>query len=278
MIVVTGASGTIGRHVVTSLASRGLPVRATSRDPSKLSVPAGVAVARADTLDPSTLDAAFAGATKVFVLAPAEDLPRAAANASAAAKRAGARHVVLVSSGTTGLRPEPTIGRWHREAEEAVAASGLAWTFLRPGNFATNSLRWAPSIRAQGKVFAPAGGPTAVIDPRDIADVAVAALAEDGHEGKAYLLTGEQILTAAEQVRLVGEAIGRELALVPVPPQAAREAMVKHGMPAHLADAILELMTFPEHDEPISPHVREVTGHPARTFADWARDHAAAFR
>lgn len=279
MIVVSGASGNIGGHVVRELVRRGAKVRALSRDPSKLRAH-GHEVAKADFLEPSTLEAAFAGAEKVFLVAEARDLPRASAHAALAAKRAGVRHVVMVSSGTILMKPEPTIGRWHREAEEATRAAGVAWTFLRPDNFASNTLRWAGMIRAQSAVFAPAGGKSAPIDPRDIGDVAVAALTGQGHEGKTYVLTGPALMTAAEQVETIGSALDKPVRFVAVPVEGARAGMLKAGMDEVLADAILELVIAGSdgREERLTSTIRDVAGHEARTFSDWVRDHLHAFR
>jgi uncharacterized protein YbjT (DUF2867 family) len=279
MIVVTGATGNIGSHVVRELVRRKATVRALSRDPSKLRSE-GHDVKKADLLDPASLDAAFAGAEKVFLVAGSRDLPRASANAAAAAKRAGVRHLVMVSSGTIRIKPEPTIARWHREAEDVMKASGIAWTFLRPDNFASNTLRWAGMIRAQSAVFAPAGGSSAPIDPRDIGDVAVAALTGPGHDGKTYVLTGPALMTAADQVEAIGAALEKALRFVPVPADGARAGMLKSGMDEEMADAILQLILAGriEGEERLTSTVRDVAGHEARPFSDWVRDHVHAFR
>jgi uncharacterized protein YbjT (DUF2867 family) len=134
-------------------------------------------------------------------------------------------------------------------------------------------------IRAQGAVFAPAGGKSAPIDPRDIADVAVTALAGTGHEGKTYVLTGTELLTPAEQVAQIGAAIGRELRFVEVPSTGARAGMVKSGMSEVLADAILQLIVAggEGRDAFVTSTVRDVAGHEPRTFAEWVRGNVAAF-
>jgi uncharacterized protein YbjT (DUF2867 family) len=281
MIVVAGASGNIGTELVRHLAASGVRTRALSREPARLQpLPAAVEVARADLLEPATLDAAFAGAEKLFLMANAANLPRATSNALPAARRAGVRHVVLVSSAAVAIEPEVAIGRWHREAEEQVRATGLAWTFLRPGNFASNALRWAGTIRAQGAVFAPAGRASAPIDPRDIADVAARALTTEGHAGATHVLTGEELLTAAEQVAVIGAALGRALRFVDVPPEAARAGMARSGMEPAVADAIVELIVAggAGRDALATTTVRAVTGRAPRAFAQWVQDHLAAFR
>lgn len=280
MILVTGATGNIGGEAMRLLLARGERMRALSRDPARLAGKAdGAEVVRGDLLQPETLGPALDGVEKALLVAGAEDLPAAAANI-VRARSATLRHVVLISSWTIAFEPPTAIGNWHLAAEEVLKASGLAWTMLRPGYFASNALRWAGSIRAQGAVYAPVSAATAPIDPRDIAAVAVRALTEPGHEGKTYVLTGEVVATPAQQVEQIAAALGKPVRLNEVPDAAAHAGMIKAGMPEALADAILELahagLARPEPD--LSGDVRAVTGAAPRSFADWVRDHVAAFR
>ncbi len=282
MILVTGATGDVGGEVVRQLVSGGERVRVLARDPAKAKAKLGaeVEVAQGDLLQEGSLTAALAGAEKLFLMAHATDLPAVAGHAAPAAKRAGVRHVVLLSSSTVLTNPIVTIGKWHLAAEEAVEATGLAWTMLRPGNFASNTLRWAPTIKAQGTVFAPAGeGKTAPIDPYDIASVAVKALTAPGHEGKKYVLTGEELLSTAEQVAAIGAALGKPLRFVDVPEAGARAGMLKAGMSETIVDALMELMRRVRTGEDAlrTTTVREVTGRAPRTFAAWVEAHRAAF-
>ncbi len=278
MILVTGATGNIGGEVLRQLVEKGQRVRVLSRDPSKVTnLGKSDEVVRADFTRPETLATVFAGCDKAFIVAGAMDLPSVMKNVAPLAKAAGVKHVVLVSSGTVDF-PRPTaIGNWHREAEETLKASGVAWTMLRPNNFSSNALRWAGMIRSQGAVFSPGGGKSAPIDPRDIASVGVVALTTPGHEGKAYTIDGPELLTAAEQVAQIGAAIGKSLRFVEVPVEGARAGMLKSGMSATIVDAILELVGGAGHESRPSTAVRDLTGREARTFAQWARDNAAAF-
>jgi uncharacterized protein YbjT (DUF2867 family) len=281
MIVVTGATGDIGGEVTRQLVSMGEKVRVVARDPAKAAaLGAAVEVARGDLLQQGTLDEAFAGATKAFLMAHAVDLPKVAENALAAAKRGGVEHVVLLSSNTTLMDPIGSIGRWHLAAEQQLEATGMAWTMVQPGNFASNSLRWAPMIKAQGAVFGPAGGKSAPIDPYDIASVAVRALATPGHEGKKYHLTGPELVTAAEQVGIIGAALGKPLRYVEVPDEGARAGMLRSGMSETIADAILELIVQARdgREQWQTTTVREVAGAEPRTFARWVEAHLSAFR
>jgi uncharacterized protein YbjT (DUF2867 family) len=281
MILVTGATGQIGMEVLRLLVDGGHRVRALVRNPSKLArLDSTVEVVQGDYLQADTLAPAFVGIEKAFLVAPAIDLARAAEHFSTAAARGGARHLVMVSSATISMEPPTTIGRWHLAAEERVKASGLAWTLLRPGNYASNSLRWAGSIRAQGAVFAPGGaGRTAPIDPRDIGAVAAKALTSPGHEGRTHVLSGPELLTPVEQVQKIGAAIGKALRFVDVPEAAARGGMLKAGMSEVLVDAILELIRAAAtgHGAAVTSTVHDVTGVAARSFDEWVRDHSVAF-
>jgi (4-alkanoyl-5-oxo-2,5-dihydrofuran-3-yl)methyl phosphate reductase len=192
VILVTGATGNIGSELVRQLIEAGQRFRVLTRDRARgEALGDGLDVVVGDLLRPETLAPAFVGVSRALVLAGAADLPSVAAHVVDAAKQAGTRHLVLISSGTIEIKPPGIIARWHLEAEQVLKASGLAWTVLRPGNFSSNALRWAGPIRAQGAVFAHGGdGLTAPIDPRDIASVAFHALTGRDHEGKTYVLTG----------------------------------------------------------------------------------------
>lgn len=281
MILVTGATGSIGSELVRLLVSGGHRVRALARDPEKAkALGAGVEIAQGDLTRPEGFPAALAGVEKLFAMFNAHDVPERSGPLFEAAKRAGVRHVVFLSSATIHIQPPTQVGRWHLAGEEALKSTGLAFTMLRPGNFNTNALRWAGSIRAQGSVFVPfAESRSTPIDQRDIAAVAAGPLTSAGHEGKTYVLSGPEVLTPRQQVEQIGAAIGRPLKLVEVPEAAARAGMMKAGMPEALADAVLELMRAgagAAHDG-VTSTVSDVTGAPARTFAAWARDHARAF-
>jgi uncharacterized protein YbjT (DUF2867 family) len=281
MILVTGATGSIGSELVRLLVSGGHRVRALARDPAKAQgLGAGVEIAPGDLTKPEGFPAALAGVEKLFAMFHAHHIPAHSGPLFEAAKRAGVRHVVFLSSATIQIQPPTKIGGWHLAGEEALTATGLAYTMLRPGNFATNALRWAGSIRAQGSVFVPfAESVSSPIDQRDIAAVAASALTTTGHEGKTYVLSGPEVLTPRQQVEQIGTAIGRPLKLVEVPEAGARAGMLKAGMTEEMADSVLELMRSGvglAHEQ-VTTAVRDVTGAPARTFATWARDHARAF-
>jgi uncharacterized protein YbjT (DUF2867 family) len=272
MFLVTGATGQVGRHVVHGLLAGGHAVRALSRTPEKAGFPAEIEVLRGDLTEPASLEPALAGVDALYLLASGEEsafLDRA--------REAGVRRVVLLSSQTVDSRPGNAIALRHQRAENAVQDSGIPATFLRPGQFASNTLQWAPAIRETGVVrapFAEVGLPS--IHPADIAAVAVAALTGEGHEGQAYALTGPEVITPVQQVRTIGSVLGRDLFFEEITPEQAKERMAH--VPAAIADAVLDVIgNVGERDARIQPTVEKVTGHPPRTFEQWVRDNRAAF-
>jgi uncharacterized protein YbjT (DUF2867 family) len=282
MILVTGATGTVGRELVAELARRGAKVRALSRNPAAAAFPAGVETVAADLGDAGTLGLALAGIERVFMLATGPARLGHETSLVAAARRAGAARLVKLSALTVAdSAADDIITRWHRATEQAVTGSGLAWTILRPGAFMSNTMSWVGMIRHQGRVFAPFPGiRTAAIDPADVAASAAAVLLEDGHEGQAYPLTGPELISARDQAAMLGQALGREIGITEIPPEAARQRMIQTGTPAQIVDAVLATLagagTGP--GALVHPAVRQLTGRPPRRFRDWAMRHAAAFR
>lgn len=282
MILVTGASGNVGREVVAQLLDAGHRVRALARDPAKVraAVRQDVDVIRGDLGDPATLDAALRDVERVFSLSTGPDLGVHEANLAAAARRAGSTRVVKLSVIGAGSGFDNAIVRWHEAGEKAFRESGLAWTFVRPGMFMSNALGWIPSIRAQGQVFLPQGqGKMAPVHPRDIASVSVAALTKEGHEGKSYSLTGGEALSAGEMVAVLSEVLGRSLEYVATTEDVARNGMLKAGMPALVVDALLQWTAGARAGESAQPlsTVQEILGREPMTWRTWAMENAAAF-
>ncbi|HEX3781672.1 MAG TPA: NAD(P)H-binding protein [Pseudonocardiaceae bacterium] len=279
-ILVTGATGKVGRSLVTRLLERGAPVRAMVRDPETAALPAGVEVVRGDLTEPRSLPAALAGVDDVFLL-----WPLATADGAAEVVDVISGHAErLVYLSTMNVRPDSeeqagSIVAFHAAIERLVRASGLRWTFLRPGGFAGNTLGWAEQIRATGVVRWPyAKAARSLIHEYDIAAVAALVLTDSGHDGAAYPLTGPSVLTQAEQVAAIGAAIGRDLRFLEVTPEAAR-AQLFPGWPAAALDGALSYWAgLVEEPEPVTDTVAELTGRPARTFQRWAREHADDFR
>ncbi len=281
LVLVTGATGNVGSHVVPGLLEKGVPVRALSRDPGKARLPAAVEVVRGDFTAPDTLDAALDGVETVFLVWRSMD-----ANAAPAVIdkiRRHARRMIFLSSSAVqdGVTRQPNVvGQVHADIEQLIEKSGLGWTFLRPGGFASNSLWWwAPQIRAGDVVrwpYAEASQPP--IHERDMADVAVRAITESRHDGAKYRLTGPRTLTQRVQVETIGEVIGRPLRFEEIPPETARKQMLT-VMPAPIVDLLLgTLGRLIDQPAPASSTVEEVTGTPARTFRQWVMDHASDFQ
>ncbi|HEX8393386.1 MAG TPA: SDR family oxidoreductase [Longimicrobium sp.] len=281
MILVLGSTGTTGGEVARQLIAAGHRPRLLVRDPARAAEFQGSAeIVRGDLDDADSLRAAMAGIERVYMVSAGGDLPAQEGRVVDAAREAGVRHVVKLS--VMGADdPQIEFSRWHAKSERHLMDSGLAWTMVRPGNFMTNSLAWADTIRTQGAFYQPTGeGRWAAIDPADIAAVAVRALTEDGHEGQAYAITGPESLSAAEYAQRLSAAIGKPVNFVDVPPEAARGAMLESGMPAGYVDALLDLLAAMKagHMDGVANGVEQVTGRPARTFDDWARRNAAAFQ
>ena len=266
MVFVVGATGKVGRHVVSGLRERGVGVQALVRDPGTAGLPAGVELVRGDLSDPSRLDP---DADAVFLVWPFLHDDGAADAVGALARRAA--HVVYLSAEAVQRRPDGVWGRIERLVED----SGVEWTFLRPTGFAANTLMWAPQIRDSGRVRWPYGDAArSLIHEADIAEVAVSVLTEDGHGGGRYVLSGPEPITQIDQVGAIGDAIGRPLAWEELPREDAERELA-----GRVPETALDTWAgFVDEPETVTPTVGELTGHAARTFASWARDHAADFR
>jgi uncharacterized protein YbjT (DUF2867 family) len=282
---IFGARGSVGRNVADGLRAAGEQVRVTSRDPGSAGFPSGTKVAAADLENPRSLAAALEGATGVFLYAK----PRGIDGFVAAATAAGVRRVALLSSAAvTSVRDSMgssdgwagQIARRHREVEQALEGSGLSWTFIRPGMFATNTLWWwARPIREEGTVRMPyPDEQSAPVHEKDIAALAVAALTTPGHEGKAYTLYGPQSLTNRQLVEQIGDATGRPVQFVEVSTEEGL-AELSRIMPPDMAQNTLTLWAAGR-GEPArtSTVIVDVLGRPALKFAQWAADHADEFR
>ncbi|MGW2666421.1 NAD(P)H-binding protein [Nocardia tengchongensis] len=281
MFLVTGATGTVGRAVIDRLLAEGLPVRAVTRRPEAARLPAEVEVVRADLSDTASLPAALAGVDRVFLSTAGPEIASHDANLAAAAAVAGVGRIVKLSSGRAGdAAAADPIPAWHRAGEHAVRASGVAWTMVRPMGFMSNALHWAGSIRESGTVRAPFGqGRIAVVDPRDIAAVAVAALTEPGHAGQVYTVTGPEALSAAEQTAVLAEILGRPLRFEEITPERARADLDRFGVEPELAAAIMALRAtaLESFTSVVHPTVAAVTGRAPRSFQEWAFEYRAEF-
>ncbi|MFI9507712.1 NAD(P)H-binding protein [Nocardia sp. NPDC052566] len=281
MIVITGATGTIGSEIVRQLAGRGEQVRAVARDPKRAQVPAGVEVVRGDYTDLASMAAAMVGAEAVFVVGVlGPDFVEIDRALIETARDAGVRRIVKLSAIGTG---EPALGRvgtWHLPGEQAVRDSGVEWTILRPSTFASNTLVWGDALRAGQPVPNMTGqGQQGVIDPRDVSAVAVEALLSAEHAGRIYTLTGPELLTGADQAAALARVLDRPVEVVDVPDTAARAQMESMGMSPEFVDGALAGQAYVRAggNAVLTDDVRRVLGRAPRGYAEWAADHVAAF-
>jgi len=272
-ILIIGGTGDVGGHVVSQLTDAGMPVRALVRNPEAARLPQSVEMVRGNLTIPESLDAALDGVDTVFLVWTA---PRAAAVPALERIASHARRIVYLSAPLKTPHPffqQPNPGRVIAEQiERTIESSGLEWTFLRPGMFATNALAWwAPQIRAGDVVRWPyLDLPTAPIHTADIAAVGVRALCEDGHAGAEYVITGPQSLTHREQIETIGRAIGRPLRAEEISPEEARVELLS-VFPPFLIDLFLNVWAAAAgHPAFMTSTVEEVLGRPARTFFEWA--------
>jgi uncharacterized protein YbjT (DUF2867 family) len=276
MLLVTGATGNVGKEVVTQLAAANHTVRALVRSPKGSALPANVEAVAGDLNRPESLAPALEGVRGVFLLGGYPDMPGLLAEI----RRAGVEHLVLLSSrSVVGGDPSNAIVRMWMTSEEAVRSSGVAWTLLRPSGFASNALRWLPQLRNGDVVRAPfANAPIASIDPHDIAAVAALALTTPGHESKSYALSGPEAQLPARQVAILAKVLGRDLRFEAQPDDEARVELGR-STPANFVEAFFRFFVKGEFDDAIVlPTVKEVTGQPPRTFEQWAEAHRGDFR
>ncbi|HEX6353170.1 NAD(P)H-binding protein [Actinophytocola sp.] len=274
MILITGATGTIGGEVVRLLSEAGVAMLAMTRDPRRID--ADVPVVRGDFESPPSLT----GVDTLFLIA----LPGHGLAVLDAARAAGVGKVVLVSGIGTGERVgDAVVGPWFWRAEQAVQASGMDWTILRPTNFASNSLRWLGEI-AEGQPIPDSsnGVPDGVVDPRDVAAVAATVLRSD-HNGQTYTLTGPELLTMADQAEVLARVLDRpvwtEKKTVAETRELAEAAFLAHGLDVSLVEDYLTAVKWGHTGGGaiVSDDVPRILGRPATSFETWVRDNAAAF-
>ena len=278
--LLIGGTGTVGRQVLFQLLERGTSARVLTRRPEDARFPIGVEVVCGDLTRPETLDMCLDGIDAVFLVwvAPPDAVAPAIERIARHARRVVFLSAPLKTAHPLFQQPNParTLGL---QIEERIEASALQWTFLRPGMFAANArVWWAPQIRAGKAVRWPyLGVPTAPIDERDIAAVAVRALCEDGHAGAEYVLTGPQSLSQSEQLSIIRQAAGRAFEIEEISPDEARRELLTI-MPPPVINMLLNAWAAADGQPAVvTSTVEEITGTPARTFDKWATDHAVDF-
>lgn len=279
MILITGATGTVGSHVIDELlpAEAGR-LRVLTRNPDA-AFPEGARKVVAD-LGAGDLAPVLDGVRAVFLLTQGLHIAAHDERVVAAARRAGVERIVKLSVRNVGHGATDPISTLHRAGEDAVRASGIGWTFLRPTAYMSNALDWAGMIAADQVVHAPfAAGRAAVVDPADIGAVAAACLTQDGHDHRVYDLTGPEPLSPSDQVAILGRVLGRDLRHAEADPAGMLAQMVSYGVPEEYAHAVVELFRSTEEPYNSAPtgDVTAVTGRPARSFAEWARAHRDDF-
>jgi uncharacterized protein YbjT (DUF2867 family) len=275
--LVTGSRGQVGSTLIDLLHTAGAQVRAASADPGKLTLPAGIQAVKCALGDPATFPAALDSVTSVFLYAE----PSHIGAFLEAAQTAGVEHIVLLSSSAVldpGAADNP-VAASHLAVEQALAASSIETTVLRPGAFAANARSWAWAVQATGTLDLPYPGSYGdPIHERDIAEAALAVLSEPRLRGRTYHLTGPETLTFTEQLAVLESVTGCRIEVRTVTREAWKESMSTY-MPAHFADGLLDYWASTDGSPtPLTRTVEELTGHPARTFAEWAKDNADAFR
>jgi uncharacterized protein YbjT (DUF2867 family) len=286
-ILVTGATGTVGSELVKALANRGLTVRAgvhsiIKGDRLKQLNPE-VQLVEIDFARPESLHVALTGVNRVFLITPfTEDQVAIGKRVIDAAKQAGVEQIVRLSAAGADAQPGIQLGRWHREVEQYLEQSGIAYTLLRPGSFMQNFLTYhSDSIRQQGQFYMPLGeAQISYIDARDIAAVGAAVLSSPitEHQGKAYELSGPAAVSGQEVAAALSSATGRPVSYVDVPEEAAAQAMAQ--APAWLRDAMQELNHISKsgYTASVTDTVQQLTAYPARSIQQFAQDYSAQFQ
>ena len=281
MILITGASGNVGKEVLKQIVAAGAKVRAAFQTVTKAAAaPSGVEIVTMDYNQPQTLQAALKGVERVFLVGPpTPNLPALERKAVDEIKQSGVRQVVKLSAmgGRDAIFP-----RQHADSEDYIKSSGVAYTFLRPNGFMQNFITYnGATINTQNAFYGSQGdGKVSHIDLRDIAAVAVKTLTEDGHQGKAYTLTGPEALSNARVAEILSEDTGREIRYVDLPPEQFKQALLGAGLPEWSANALVDLQQFYRRGgaSAVTRDVEQLLGRKPTSFEQFSRDYAQAFQ
>jgi uncharacterized protein YbjT (DUF2867 family) len=280
MILITGASGNVGKEVLKQIAQSGVRVRAAFQSATKgSSAPSGVEIATADYNRPETLREALRGVDRVFLVGPpTAQLPELERKAIDVIRQSGVGQVVKLSAmgGRDAIFP-----RQHAESEDYIQSSGVPYTFLRPNGFLQNMVNYnAPTINTQNAFYGSEGdGQVSQIDIRDVAAVAVKALTEDGHVGKTYTLTGPEALTNTQVAQILSASLGREIRYINLAPAQLKQALLAAGVPEWNAEALLDLQRFYREGKAatVTQDVEQILGRKPISLGQFSRDYKYVF-
>ena len=282
-LLVTGATGNIGSELVKQLSAAGIAVRGMVRkqpDVAKNTLP-GVEFVTADFDDPASMSRALEGIERAFLVTNSSERVEAQQlRFVEVARAAGLQQIVYLSQLHAAMDSPVRFLRYHAVVEEAIVSSGMAFTNLRPNLIMQALLGFRPSLVAEGRFYAPLGDArVSIVDVRDVAVIAAAALTENGHEGKTYDITGPESLTHTEMAARLSEALGKSISFVDVPEAEMRNALLSFRFPEWQADGLIEDYAHYRRGEAaaISTVVEDVTGVPARSFSTFAQDYKQAF-
>jgi uncharacterized protein YbjT (DUF2867 family) len=275
-ILVTGATGAVGRHIVRHLLRVGIRVRALTRNPAKANFPEGVNVFQGDLERPESLSRALEDIDRLYLF----PVPSTVTKVVQLAKTAGVQRIGAFSSASAPWEAKyHPRGLYYLLVERAVEASGVEWTHIRPVGFMMSALGWVESIRNEGVVRAPYGAASYPhVHEADVAEVATAALLEDGHIGKKYIVSGPESITQIEQAKAIGAAIGRELRFEELTPEEARTRWNSFMPESEIDTELMILEESVNKPQRVWKTFEQVTGRPGRSFAQWAVEHADDFR
>ena len=284
MLLVTGASGNVGSRLVRRLVEAGAPTRAFVRRPEAAAElqELGVETALGTFEDPESLRRAMSGVERVYVVSPpgVDVMAEQQLAVVSAAQAEGVRHVVKQSSITADEDSDASIVVAHRRVEEAIEASGMSWTHLRPHWFMQNELGQAGTITSDGVFYAPDVTEISMIDVADVASAAARVLTSEGHEGKSYVLTGPEVVSYADLAEAYSRVLGREVRWQEVSLDDARDSMRESGLPEELAVGFTEIMGRYRAGgvtRKVSPAVEELTGRAPRTFEEFLRENRGVY-
>jgi uncharacterized protein YbjT (DUF2867 family) len=280
MILITGASGNVGKEVLKQITQTGVEVRAAFQSVSKAAgIPSGVEIVSLDYNRAETLQTALKGVDRVFLVGPpTAELTALECKAMEVIAQSDIRRVVKLSA--MGGR-EAIFPRQHAQSEDYIQSTGVPFTFLRPNGFMQNLVNYnASTIKTQNSFYGSEGdGRVSHIDIRDVAAVAVKALTEDGHVGKAYTLTGPEAITNEEIAHILSEEVGREIRFINLPPAQLKAALLSAGVQEWSADALLDLQRLYREGKAtaVTPDVELILNRKPISFAQFLRDYRSAF-